>query len=113
MNTIMQLRKLCNHPFMFPHIEESLAQHLAAQRRLQAEAAAPADAANGAAAAGSGQETPPVSNLINGPDLFRAAGKFELLDRILPKLKATRHRCLIFCQMTSAMNIMEDYFACM
>ena len=38
MNTIMQLRKLCNHPFMFPHIEESLSQHLAAQRR-QAEAA--------------------------------------------------------------------------
>ena len=49
--------------------------------------------------------------MINGPDLFRAAGKFELLDRILPKLKATRHRCLIFCQMTSLMNIMEDYFA--
>jgi len=22
MNTIMQLRKLCNHPFMFQHIEE-------------------------------------------------------------------------------------------
>ena len=21
MNTIMQLRKICNHPFMFPHIE--------------------------------------------------------------------------------------------
>ena len=23
MNTIMQLRKLCNHPFMFQHIEEA------------------------------------------------------------------------------------------
>jgi len=23
MNTIMQLRKLCNHPFMFQHIEDS------------------------------------------------------------------------------------------
>lgn len=23
MNTIMQLRKLCNHPFMFPHIEDA------------------------------------------------------------------------------------------
>ena len=22
MNTIMQLRKLCNHPYMFAHIEE-------------------------------------------------------------------------------------------
>lgn len=26
MNTIMQLRKICNHPFMFPHIEESYAE---------------------------------------------------------------------------------------
>lgn len=26
MNTIMQLRKICNHPFMFPHIEESFAE---------------------------------------------------------------------------------------
>ena len=27
MNTIMQLRKICNHPFMFPHIEEAFAEH--------------------------------------------------------------------------------------
>ena len=25
MNTIMQLRKICNHPFMFHHIEEAVA----------------------------------------------------------------------------------------
>ena len=43
-------------------------------------------------------------------DLYRVAGKFELLDRILPKLKATGHRILIFCQMTQLMNIMEDYY---
>lgn len=45
------------------------------------------------------------------PDLFRASGKFELLDRILPKLRATNHKVLLFCQMTSLMTIMEDYFA--
>ena len=44
-------------------------------------------------------------------DLYRASGKFEVLDRILPKLKATNHRILLFCQMTSLMSIMEDYFA--
>lgn len=27
MNTIMQLRKLCNHPFMFQHIEEAYCNH--------------------------------------------------------------------------------------
>ncbi len=45
------------------------------------------------------------------PDLYRASGKFELLDRILPKLKATNHRVLLFCQMTTLMTIMEDYFS--
>lgn len=43
-------------------------------------------------------------------DLYRASGKFELLDRILPKLQATNHRVLLFCQMTTLMTIMEDYF---
>ena len=42
-------------------------------------------------------------------ELYRVGGKFELLDRILPKLKATGHRVLMFCQMTSLMTIMEDY----
>lgn len=45
------------------------------------------------------------------PDLYRASGKFELLDRILPKLKATGHRVLLFCQMTQLMTIMEDYLS--
>uniref|UniRef100_A0A4W6FJ16 SWI/SNF related BAF chromatin remodeling complex subunit ATPase 2 n=1 Tax=Lates calcarifer TaxID=8187 RepID=A0A4W6FJ16_LATCA len=39
-----------------------------------------------------------------------SSGKFELLDRILPKLQATGHRVLLFCQMTTLMTIMEDYF---
>ena len=43
------------------------------------------------------------------PDLFRSSGKFELLDRILPKFKATNHRILLFCQMTQLMTILEDY----
>lgn len=49
--------------------------------------------------------------LSDSPDLYRASGKFELLDRILPKLQSTNHRVLLFCQMTSLMTIMEDYFA--
>lgn len=28
MNTIVQLRKLCNHPFMFQHIEEKWCDHI-------------------------------------------------------------------------------------
>ncbi|KAI8508957.1 Transcription activator BRG1 [Branchiostoma belcheri] len=80
MNTIMQLRKICNHPFMFQHIEEAYAEHIGSS-----------------------------SNIVNGPDLYRSGGKFELLDRILPKLQVTNHRVLLFCQMTSLMTILEDY----
>ncbi|ODN00177.1 ATP-dependent helicase brm [Orchesella cincta] len=75
MNTIMQLRKLCNHPFMFQHIEDNYCDP-------------------------SGQVT---------AEIWRTSGKFELLDRILPKLKDTGHRVLLFCQMTQLMTIMEDY----
>ncbi|XP_022919947.1 ATP-dependent helicase brm isoform X2 [Onthophagus taurus] len=80
MNTIVQLRKLCNHPFMFQNIEEKYCDHLGL-----------------------------AGGVISGPDIYRASGKFELLDRILPKLKATNHRVLLFCQMTQLMTIMEDY----
>merc|ERR1712110_1147881 len=31
-------------------------------------------------------------------------------DRVLPKLKASGHRVLMFCQMTQCMTIIEDYF---
>ena len=79
MNTIMQLRKLCNHPFMFQHVEEGYARHLGGL------------------------------DVVHGPDIFRASGKFELLDRIFPKLKRSGHRILLFCQMTALMTILEDY----
>ncbi|KAK9499007.1 hypothetical protein O3M35_003529 [Rhynocoris fuscipes] len=82
MNTIVQLRKLCNHPFMFHHIEEKYCDHIGSQM-----------------------------GGVSGPDLYRVSGKFELLDRILPKLKATGHRVLLFCQMTQLMTIMEDYLS--
>jgi len=73
-NMLMQLRKLCNHPFVFEEVEE-------------------------------------VMNPTKGTNdlLWRSAGKFELLDRILPKFQATGHRVLMFFQMTQIMNIMEDY----
>ncbi|KAF9771133.1 hypothetical protein IL306_011235 [Fusarium sp. DS 682] len=73
-NMIMQLRKLCNHPFVFDVVENVMN---------------------------------PLS--ISNDLLWRTAGKFELLDRILPKYQATGHRVLMFFQMTAIMDIMEDY----
>ncbi|PGH15770.1 hypothetical protein AJ79_02150 [Helicocarpus griseus UAMH5409] len=73
-NMLMQLRKLCNHPFVFESVEDEM---------------------------NPGRGT---NDLI-----WRTAGKFELLDRILPKFKASGHRVLMFFQMTQIMNIMEDF----
>lgn len=73
-NMLMQLRKLCNHPFVFEEVED--------------------------------QMNP--SRMTNDM-IWRSAGKFELLDRILPKFRATGHRVLMFFQMTQIMNIMEDF----
>lgn len=73
-NKIMQLRKICNHPFVFEEVEDLMNP----------------------------------SRLLNDL-LWRVSGKFELLDRVLPKFRATNHRVLIFFQMTLVMDIMEDY----
>eukprot|EP01119_Soliformovum_irregulare_P000784 TRINITY_DN10578_c0_g1_i3.p1 TRINITY_DN10578_c0_g1~~TRINITY_DN10578_c0_g1_i3.p1 ORF type:complete len:1288 (-),score=409.11 TRINITY_DN10578_c0_g1_i3:19-3882(-) len=67
-NTLMQLQKICNHPYLF------------------------------------------LDEYNIDDDLIRASGKFALLDRLLPKLKASDHRILIFNQMTQCMTIMEDFF---
>ncbi|KAH7344478.1 SNF2 family N-terminal domain-containing protein [Rhizoctonia solani] len=73
-NTVMQLRKICQHPFVFPEVEDVMNP----------------------------------SRELNS-SVYRASGKVALLDRILPKLFAFKHRVLMFFQMTQVMNILEDY----
>jgi hypothetical protein len=41
--------------------------------------------------------------------LVEACGKLKVLDRLLPALKAQGHRVLIFSQMTSVLDILQDY----
>ncbi|GAA0153569.1 DNA helicase [Lithospermum erythrorhizon] len=68
-NLSMQLRKCCNHPYLF------LSDY----------------------------------NMWNEDEIVRASGKFELLDRLLPKLRRAGHRILLFSQMTRLMDILEIY----
>ena len=75
-NRAMQLRKCCNHPYLFM-----------------------SRAALGAYSPGTPDE------------VIRVSGKLELLHRILPKLKAGNHRCLLFSQMTRVLDIVEYYCA--
>ena len=73
-NVMMQLRKTCNHPYLFWQQSDEFHD-------------------------------------LNFPleNLYRSSGKFELLDRVLPKLRATGHKVLIFTQMTKILDLMEDY----
>ena len=73
LNIVMQLRKVCNHPYLFD-----------------------------------GAEPTPYTN---GSHLITNAGKMDLLERLLPKLKANGSRVLVFCQMTRMLDILEDYLA--
>ncbi|XP_031392371.1 chromatin structure-remodeling complex protein SYD isoform X3 [Punica granatum] len=53
-----------------------------------------------------------VDNLIPKhylPPIIRLCGKLEMLDRLLPKLKATDHRVLFFSTMTRLLDVMEEY----
>ncbi|XP_038721523.1 uncharacterized protein LOC120013703 isoform X1 [Tripterygium wilfordii] len=53
-----------------------------------------------------------VDNLIPKhylPPVLRLCGKLEMLDRLLPKLKATDHRVLFFSTMTRLLDVMEEY----
>lgn len=68
-NTLMQLRKICNHPFVIGDIEDSIN---------------------------------PTRNIDDS--LWRTSGKFELLDRILPKLFATDHRVRVLCPLRSLLH---------
>ncbi|KAI3496520.1 hypothetical protein L1887_38885 [Cichorium endivia] len=68
-NLSMQLRKCCNHPYLF------VGEY----------------------------------NIWRKEEIVRASGKFELLDRLLPKLHRAGHRVLLFSQMTRLMDILEVY----
>ncbi|XP_062230731.1 probable ATP-dependent DNA helicase CHR719 [Phragmites australis] len=68
-NLSMQLRKCCNHPYLF-------VEHY---------------------------------NMYQREEIVRASGKFELLDRLLPKLHRADHRVLLFSQMTKLLDILEVY----
>ncbi|KAF7094773.1 hypothetical protein CFC21_097055 [Triticum aestivum] len=75
-NSVMELRNICNHPYLSQlHVEE-IEGHL------------------------------PRHYL---PSIVRLCGKLEMLDRLLPKLKATGHRVLLFSTMTRLLDVMEDY----
>jgi hypothetical protein len=50
-----------------------------------------------------------VKRFVLCQEIMRSSGKFDLLDRILPKMKASGHRVLLFTQMTRLLDVLEPY----
>ncbi|KAF7706065.1 chromodomain-helicase-DNA-binding protein 8 isoform X1 [Silurus meridionalis] len=84
LNTMMELRKCCNHPYLITGAEEKIVAEL----REVYSASAPD---------------------FHLQALVRSAGKLVLLDKLLPRLKAGGHKVLIFSQMVRCLDILEDY----
>jgi len=79
-NLLMQLRKICNHPYLmlydkedFPRKEENLKEG-------------------------------------ELPNIVASSGKMIMLSRLLPALIKEDHKVLIFTQMTRMMDILEEWF---
>jgi ATP-dependent helicase STH1/SNF2 len=86
-NMVIQLRKICQHPFVFEATDNDIMNHL----RLT-----------------TSQYYKTDDELVTA-SLSRTAGKFELLDRILPKLFETDHKVLIFFQWTTVMTLAQEW----
>eukprot|EP00048_Salpingoeca_helianthica_P011740 m.169531 g.169531 ORF g.169531 m.169531 type:complete len:792 (-) comp15271_c0_seq32:998-3373(-) len=72
-NILMQLRKVCNHPYL---VEYPLT---------------------------------PAGDYLMDEGLVVHSGKMQLLDRVLPRLRAEGHKVLIFSQMTRMLDVLQDY----
>uniref|UniRef100_A0A673BR66 Chromodomain helicase DNA binding protein 7 n=1 Tax=Sphaeramia orbicularis TaxID=375764 RepID=A0A673BR66_9TELE len=86
LNTMMELRKCCNHPYLITGAEEKIAEEFR-------------EAHNG------GADMPDMALQA----MIQSAGKLVLIDKLLPKLKAGGHRVLVFSQMVRCLDILEDY----
>ena len=83
MNTMMELRKCCIHPYLLNGAEDQIQYDYRQQHGEDAESY--------------------YKNLIV------SSGKMVLIDKLLPKLRANGHRVLIFSQMVRCLDILEDY----
>ncbi|CAH0404772.1 unnamed protein product [Chilo suppressalis] len=83
MNTMMELRKCCIHPYLLNGAEDQIQFDYKQTYGEDKEAYYKA--------------------------LIQSSGKMVLVDKLLPKLKAGGHRVLIFSQMVRCLDILEDY----
>eukprot|EP01116_Phalansterium_solitarium_P021321 TRINITY_DN6585_c0_g1_i1.p1 TRINITY_DN6585_c0_g1~~TRINITY_DN6585_c0_g1_i1.p1 ORF type:complete len:1492 (-),score=458.16 TRINITY_DN6585_c0_g1_i1:1721-6196(-) len=82
MNIMVQLRKVCNHPYLLPGAEGQITKDLKRGQR---------------------SEEAVIERLI------LASSKFVFLDKLLLRLRESKKKVLIFSQMTKLLDIIGDY----
>ena len=102
-NLCMELRKVCNHPFLCDGMEEDFANKKKRAVELAAEKAAKE-------AVEKGLEPPAPPAPPQPLDMItQSSGKMMLLNKLLPKLKAEGHKVLVFSQFAIVLDILSDY----
>lgn len=86
LNTMMELRKCCNHPYLVKGAEDMIIRETK-EKECKAEL-----------------DIFDVHKLM-----VQSSGKLVLLDKLLPKLKQNGHKVLVFSQMIKVLDILEDY----
>jgi chromodomain-helicase-DNA-binding protein 1 len=94
-NIIMELKKCCNHPYLFSACREEQMQLLDNSNNT------------GSNSDGTASNQERQSNTLN--HLIAASGKLQLLDKLLVRLRETGHRVLIFSQMVRVLDILSEY----
>lgn len=108
LNVMMDLKKCCNHPYLFP----SAAMVSTSQDTKYISPVLPTILLMPLAVplATPPQEAPlTIAGCYEGTSLVYACGKLVLLEKMLSKLKAKGHRVLIFSQMTKMLDLLEDF----
>ena len=97
----MQLRKICNHPYLFDMPEQE------SDLDFEQFSAAAANPQNTDANTRTSEQGEVALRL---PDIVASSGKMLMLERLLPRLFAGGHKVLIFSQMTRMLDILADWF---
>eukprot|EP00996_Jenningsia_fusiforme_P003462 NODE_425_length_2269_cov_8.653153_g391_i0.p1 GENE.NODE_425_length_2269_cov_8.653153_g391_i0~~NODE_425_length_2269_cov_8.653153_g391_i0.p1 ORF type:complete len:542 (+),score=125.06 NODE_425_length_2269_cov_8.653153_g391_i0:364-1989(+) len=121
-NTVMQLRKLCNHPFLFDGLNPYAAREEV--KTTQKEVWKAYDIGERdlwkvkkiitektrEVTGGINLETASKKELEGfRTALVESSGKFVILDKMLTILQNNGHRVLLFSQMTSLLDLLEDF----
>ncbi|KAJ3402286.1 hypothetical protein CcCBS67573_g01001 [Chytriomyces confervae] len=104
-NLLMQLRKICNHPYLFDVPNEEAEKDFDFHTTEVVKTSLPDGGAGSATAAATKEE-----RAVRLPDIVACSGKMLMLERLLPELFKRGHKVLIFSQMTRMLDILADWF---